>query len=148
MAEVLDILDAFTLPLKMAWVIWLAWGIGQVFWYRYERTPRAVSATRPAPMRKAFVSKPSMPERAATRLITPDVMPPPQRKVEPPAPAALAPAFVEEPSGIGPVAELDQFVADFEMHTRHRRGEPVNGEHSPFASQFDEAEFDNADRMP
>jgi hypothetical protein len=57
----------------------------------------------------------------------------------------LAPAFVEQPGGIGPVSELDQFVADFEMHTRQRRGEPLNGEHSPFPSQLDEAEFDNAD---
>jgi hypothetical protein len=145
MAEVLDILDAFTLQLKMAWVIWLAWGIGQVFWYRYERTPRAGATARPAPVRKPFVSKPSMPERAGTRLVTPDVMPPAPPKVEPLAAAALAPAFVEQPGGIGPVSELDQFVADFEMHTRQRRGEPLNGEHSPFPSQLDEAEFDNVD---
>lgn len=146
MAEVLDILDAFTLPLKMAWVVWLAWGIGQVFWYRYERTPRAVAPARPAPVRKPFVSKPSMPERAGTRLVTPDVLPPSPPKVEQPAPAELMPAAFEEPGGIGPVTELDQFVADFEMHTRQRRGEPLNGEHSTFASQFDQAEFDNADR--
>jgi hypothetical protein len=146
MAEVLDILDAFTLPLKVAWVIWLAWGIGQLFWYRYERTPRAMAAPRPAPVRRPFVSKPSVPDRAVTRLITPHVVPAAPPKVEPPAPAVLAPAFVEDLGGIGRVSELDQFVADFEMHTRQRRGEPLNGEHSPFASQFDEAEFDNSDR--
>jgi hypothetical protein len=30
-----------------------------------------------------------------------------------------------EPEQFG---ELDRFVADFEMNTRHRRGEPHNGE--------------------
>jgi len=136
MAEVLDILDAFTMPLKLAWVVWLAWGIGQIFWYRYERTPRAVTAARPAPARK--LSPPSMTERSGTRLVTPDVVPLARPTVEPPSPAGMAPAFFEEPNGIGPVSELDQFVADFEMHTRQRRGEPLNGEHSPFASQFDD----------
>ena len=38
MAELLDILDAFSMPLKVGWVVWIAWGIGQIFWYRYERS--------------------------------------------------------------------------------------------------------------
>jgi hypothetical protein len=123
MAELLDILDAFTTPLKVAWVVWLAWGIAQIFWYRYERRPQ--TANRAAtPARKAFVSKPSMPERSTTRLVTPDqVMP-------------KAPAFAEAAPADGPgtIGELDQFVASFEMNTRSRREQPLNGESMPFSS--------------
>src|SRR5262245_23069685 len=73
MAELIDILDAFTMPLKIGWVAWLAWGIGLIFWYRRERTSHSASPRlRTAPVRKPFVSKPSMPQRAGTRLITPE----------------------------------------------------------------------------
>ena len=44
MAEFLDILDAFSTQLKVGWVIWMAWGIGQIFWFRYERRPQAARA--------------------------------------------------------------------------------------------------------
>ena len=130
MAELLDILDAFTLPLKTAWVVWFAWGIGQIFWYRHDRRPRAASKRVPSvAARKPFVSKPSVPERTGTRLVTPEqvipIEPPP---VEPPF-VEPAPALLEGP---GEVAELDRFVADFEMNTRQRRSQPINGEPSPF----------------
>jgi hypothetical protein len=106
MFELLDILDAFTTPLKVAWVVWLAWGIGQIFWYRYERRPQPARAAARA--RKPFVSKPSLPERPMTRLVTPEqVMP---------------------SDGPGTIRELDQFVSSFEMNTRHRREQPLNGE--------------------
>jgi hypothetical protein len=139
MAELLDILDAFTLPLKIGWVVWLAWGIGQIFWYRHEGTSQSTAKRAPAPARKPFVSRPSMPQRVGTRLITPEPMigqePAP---FEPPAfePPSFepprvepAPALLEAPDQ---VAELDRFVADFEMNTRHRRGGPLNGEPSSF----------------
>ena len=120
MFELLDILDAFSTPLKVAWVVWLAWGVAQVFWYRYERRQRSASRAA-APMRKPFVSKPSMPERP-TRLVTPEqVMP----KVS---------AASESTEGPGTIGELDQFVADFEMNTRSRRERPLNGEAVPFGS--------------
>jgi hypothetical protein len=122
MAELLDILDAFTTPLKVAWVVWIAWGVGQVFWYRYERRPQAAHASA-TPARKPFVSKPSLPERPMTRLVTPEQVIP--------ADASVEPASADGPSQIG---ELDQFVADFEMNTRHRRHQPLNGEHVPFGS--------------
>jgi len=127
MAELFDILDAFTMPLKIAWVVWIAWGIGQIFWYRHDRRPQAASKRAPA-ARKPFVSKPSVPEQMGTRLVTPEQVirttPPP---VEPPF-VEPAPALLEGPE----VAELDQFVANFEMNTRQRRPQPLNGESSPF----------------
>jgi len=113
MLELLDILDAFTTPLKVAWVVWLAWGVAQVFWYRYERKSQKASRAA-SPVRKPFVSKPSLPERPMTRLVTPEqVMP---------------------NDGPGTIGELDQFVASFEMNTRHRREQPLNGEQVPFGS--------------
>jgi hypothetical protein len=116
MFELLDILDAFSTPLKVAWVVWLAWGVAQVFWYRYER--RQGSASRAAaPVRKPFVSKPSMPERP-TRLVTPE-------QVIPKEPAFAESAPADDSVRIG---ELDQFVADFEMNTRNRREQSLNGE--------------------
>lgn len=117
MAELLDILDAFSTPLKVAWVVWLAWGIAQIFWYRYERRPRTVKRAA-APARKPFVSRPSVPERSTTRLVTPDRVMPKQ------------PVVAESPAadGPGPIGELDQFVASFEMNSRSRREQPLNGE--------------------
>jgi hypothetical protein len=122
MAELLDILDAFSTQLKVAWVVWLAWGVAQVFWYRHERRPQP--AKRVAPVRKPFVSKPSVSERQTTRLVTPDqVMPKPM-------PGAESPAT----DGPGPIGELDQFVASFEMNSRARREQPLNGEPISFNS--------------
>jgi len=122
MAELLDVLDAFTTPLKIAWVVWFAWGVGLVFWYRYERKPQTAAAR--TPVRKPFVSKPSASERP-TRLVTPEqVVARTPSVVETPGGESF-PAFVE---GSAEVGELDRFVADFEMNTRHRREEPHNGE--------------------
>jgi hypothetical protein len=124
MAEFLDILDAFSTQLKVGWVIWMAWGIGQIFWFRYERRPQAARARAKA-ARKPFVSKPSLPERPMTRLVTPE-------QVLPKEPAyAESGAAPVDPNRIG---ELDEFVASFEMNTRHRREQPVNGESVPFGS--------------
>jgi hypothetical protein len=122
MAELLDIVEALSTPLKLAWAVWLAWGVAQVFWYRYERKPRP--ARQAVPARKPFVSKPSGPERAKTRLVTPEqVMP-----TEPP------PAEPSSGNGPGTIGELDQFVARFEMNSRGRREQPLNGEpvNAPF----------------
>jgi hypothetical protein len=142
MAELLDILDAFATPLKVGWVVWLAWGIGLVFWYRHDRSSE-IAAQRPSPpVRKPFVSRPSRAPRTATRLITAEPVvghkPPvsPQPEAPPPvAPLLLEPAGapLEDPDpGIDHVAELDRFVADFEMNTRHRHGTAPNEEQSSF----------------
>jgi hypothetical protein len=145
MAELLDVLDAFMMPLKIGWVAWLAWGIGLVFWYRHEQSQ--TTSPRSAPVRRPFVSKPSMPQRAGTRLITPEPAIAHQAPVDAPLIAASplapppvappvrepAPGLLDEPDNVAdPVAELDKFVADFEMNTRHRRGGPPNGEASSF----------------
>ena len=124
MAELLDILDAFSTQLKVAWVVWLAWGVAQIFWYRYERRPQAGKQSAAAPSRKPFVSKPAWPERQMTRLVTPD-------QVMPKEPVVAEDQPIDGPGRIG---ELDQFVADFEMNTRHRHEEPLNGEQVPFGS--------------
>ena len=125
MAELLDVLNAFTPPLKVAWVVWLAWGVGQVVWYRHERKPRVATTKKPSATRarKPFVSRPSTPERMGTRLVTPEQV---ITRKEPVAAAPVAPEPVAD--NVAEVAELDRFVADFEMNTRHRRGEPHNGE--------------------
>lgn len=125
MAELLDVLNAFTPPLKVAWVVWLAWGVGQVVWYRHERKPRVATTKKPSATRarKPFVSRPSTPERMGTRLVTPEQV---ITHKEPVAAAPVAPEPVAD--NVAEVAELDRFVADFEMNTRHRRGEPHNGE--------------------
>ena len=58
-----------------------------------------------------------------TRLVTPEQVI--THQSEPIAPAPVAPdPFADN---LAEVAELDRFVADFEMNTRHRRGEPHNG---------------------
>ena len=120
MLELLDILDAFTTPLKVAWVVWLAWGVAQVFWYRYERRPQATRAQAAVAARKPFVSKPSLPERPMTRLVTPEQVLPKKPAFAEPAPPPA--------DGPGRIDELDEFVASFEMNTRNRREQPLNGE--------------------
>ena len=119
MVELLDILDAFSMPLKAGWVVWIAWGIGQTLWYRSERRPQAARAQAVA-ARKPFVSKPSLPERPMTRLVTPELVLPKK-----PAFAESAPPPADGP---GRIDELDEFVASFEMNTRNRREQPLNGE--------------------
>lgn len=119
MVELLDVLDAFSMPLKVGWVVWIAWGIGQALWYRSERRPQAARAQAVA-ARKPFVSKPSLPERPMTRLVTPEQVLPKK-----PAFAESAPPPADGP---GRIDELDEFVASFEMNTRNRREQPLNGE--------------------
>src|SRR5262245_48016459 len=133
MAELLDILDAFTMPLKTAWVVWFAWGIGQIFWYRHDRRRQAASRrVPPVAARKPFVSTPSVPERMASRLVTAE-------QVLPGGPQPVEPPFVEPapalPEG-SEVTELDRFVASFEMNTRQRRSQPHNGEPSAHVGEL------------
>jgi hypothetical protein len=125
MAELLDVLDAFTTPLKIAWVVWIAWGVAQIFWYRYERKPHVARRTpAAAPARQPFVSRPSAADRLVTRLVTPEVITHQAEPIEP-APVAPAPVVDNTPVEIG---ELDRFVASFEVNTRHRHADPHNGE--------------------
>jgi hypothetical protein len=80
MVEALDVMDAFSTTLKLAWVVWLGWGIGQVFWYKRERT--------------AAVPKPA-PKAAALKTV------PPARRRTTPIEAALPAEPAEELAPIG-----------------------------------------------
>ena len=122
MTELIDVLDAFSTPLKIGWVVWLGWGVGQVVWYRHER--RSAAAPKAAPAKsvppsvlKRAARKPA-PEPVVHRLITPEPT------LDAPRPAVAQPAFdpataVVETFG-EPASDLDRFVADFERsHSRH-----------------------------
>jgi hypothetical protein len=55
MSEVMDVINAFGTPLKLAWVGWVGWGVGQYFWYRHERSmpvKRVTSVAKPAAAKK------------------------------------------------------------------------------------------------
>ena len=72
MHELLDVANAFSTPIKMAWIMWLAWGIGQVYWLKHERRQAIAPklARAPRPVRRPAPKR----EKAAEpvgRLITP-----------------------------------------------------------------------------
>ena len=73
MSEMVDVLDAFSNPLKIGWIVWLAWGTGLVFWYRRERKPREGSLAQAAPeaRTRAVVNEPDD-APVVRRLVTPE----------------------------------------------------------------------------
>jgi hypothetical protein len=78
MSEVMDVVNAFGTPLKLAWVGWVAWGVGQYFWFRHERSAPTVkkvtSVATPAPKKTAAPRTVAMQAAEAPvvgRLITP-----------------------------------------------------------------------------
>jgi hypothetical protein len=62
MSEVMDVLNAFGTPLKLAWVGWVAWGVGQYFWFRHERSTPLVK-------RVTTVAKPAVKKAAAPKTV-------------------------------------------------------------------------------
>ena len=66
MSEVMDVLNAFGTPLKIAWVGWVAWGVGQYFWFRHERS--VPSFRKPAPAKPA-VKKAAARKRKVAELV-------------------------------------------------------------------------------
>ena len=153
MSEVMDVLNAFGTPLKLAWVGWVAWGIGQYFWFRHERAMPGVRKPAAAAA-KAAVKKPVVPKPVAVqaaeapvvgRLITPThvaATPKVETPSEPVAPpvvvpaiaANAAPAFdpssavIEQFGAAIDEGALDKFVRDFEMQDarpRRRRNPPA-----------------------
>ena len=110
MFEVIDVLNALGNPLKLAWVGWLAWGVGQYFWFRKRRSMPAKKVTavaKPAPKKAAAVPKTVAAQAAEApvvgRLITPShVMadPKPSAPVAPP----VQPVPVAEPAPMPMVA--------------------------------------------
>ena len=60
MSEAMDVINAFGTPLKLAWVGWVAWGVGQYFWYRHERSMpvrRVTSVAKSAAAKKTAAPK-------------------------------------------------------------------------------------------
>jgi len=131
MSEMMDVLNAFGPQLKLAWVGWIAWGVGQYFWFRHERSMPVKKATSVA---KAVAKKPAVPKTVAAqaaeapvvgRLFTPTHVTPetkpsapvmPQVQPEPmvvpsPMPVAAAAAAAEE----APVSAFDPSKAVIEQ---------------------------------
>jgi hypothetical protein len=75
MSDVIDVLNAFGTPLKLAWVGWIAWGMGQYFWFRHERSVPAKRVTARPAAKTAAPAKAARAEASETpvigRLITP-----------------------------------------------------------------------------
>jgi hypothetical protein len=103
MSEMIDVLNAFGPQLKLAWVGWIAWGVGQYFWFRHERSMPVKKVTSVA---KAVAKKPAVPKTVAAqaaeapvvgRLFTPThVVPEP--KPSAPAMPQVPPESVVVPS--------------------------------------------------
>ena len=129
MREFLDVANALDTPLKMAWIVWLAWGIGQLYWRKHERAnaiARELHAPsrpfrRPAPRREKTVEP-------VGRLITPQHVEAETPKVPYAAPVAPAPVPVSPAPVFDPAkaivetfdprdrGDLDAIVADMEAH--------------------------------
>ena len=91
MNEVMDVASAFTTPLKVAWIVWLAWGIGQMAWYRHQRAHAMAPKASARPSRAASRPGRTRHTEAAARMITPaHVEPAPRQRVpQPPAAAQM-----------------------------------------------------------
>ena len=145
MTELLDVANAFSTPLKVAWIVWLAWGIGQAYWFKHERANAAAPTLAKAPRapRKALLKRDKVVQPVG-RLITPQhVAPRPQPAPEPApvfeqpvfeTPAYSAQAFdpskavVEtfDPRG---AASLDAIVADMEANMPREVGRDASHIH-------------------
>jgi hypothetical protein len=126
MAELFDVINAFSLPLKVAWVVWLVWGVGQIYWYRHEEAKRPAVAK----MVRALPRGPRKPVSAGpavTTLLTGDsVSPRPVRAM--PEASTFDPATAVVETFGGEATDLDAIVADFERHNGHRRAVPPEGD--------------------
>ena len=107
MVEAMDVLNAFGTPLKLAWVAWLAWGVGQYFWLRHERSmpmKRATSVAAPtakkpsAPRREAA---PAAHARVVERLVTPTHVAPHAKPAAPSTPVTPLAESQPEPAAPG-----------------------------------------------
>jgi len=104
MFEVIDVLNALGTPLKIAWLVWLVWGVGQCLWFRRRRSlpaRKVTSVAKPAPAPKKVAVPRTVAAQAAEapvmgRLITPSHVtadPKPSAPVTPPVqpePVAVA----------------------------------------------------------
>jgi hypothetical protein len=83
MSAVLDFFSAVSDPLKIAWVLWIGWGIAQVGWYRRSRQQEAqlraaaaasaLQARTSGAMRRSSIQKlPAQATNETVRLSPPD----------------------------------------------------------------------------
>jgi hypothetical protein len=113
MSEVMDVMNALGTPLKLAWVGWVAWGVGQYFWFRHERSmpvKRVTSVAKPV-VKKPAVAK-TVAEQAADapvvgRLITPTHVP-----AEAKPSVAVVPQVQPEPAPVAPPMPMPVAAAD------------------------------------
>jgi len=118
MSEVMDVLNALGTPLKFAWVAWIAWGVGQYFWFRHERSMPAKKVTSVA---KPAAKKPAAPKTVAVqaadapvvgRLITPSHVPPDSRpSAERKSSAPVMPQLEVQPEPVADPAPMPMPVA-------------------------------------
>jgi hypothetical protein len=106
MAELIDVMDAFSLPLKIAWGVWLTWGVAQIYWYRQERA--AVPGARPArPARPAAQPRVAAP---VPRPVVTSAPPAPARVAEPVAERIPEPEVAPTPPAVAPVPAPGEWV--------------------------------------
>ena len=114
MTEVIDVLIALGTPLKLAWGLWLVWGVGQYVWFRKRRsmpTKKVTSVAKPAP-KKVAVPKTVAAQAAEApvvgRLITPSHV-----TADPKPSAPVMPAVQPEPVAVS--APMPMAVAKANM---------------------------------
>lgn len=137
MSDFLDVINAFGTPLKLAWVGWIAWGVGQYFWFRHERSAPAkrVTSVAKSVAKKAAPVQAARPEAAETpvvgRLITPSQVvaqpkPSPAMSAQPePMPEAI-PEPISVPSPMAVPATANAPVTGFDPSTAVAAFDPSN----------------------
>ncbi len=67
MGNYIDIVFGISMPLKIAWGVWVAWAAGQVAWYRRARVvvlPRMLPTPKPVRKQQAAAAQPELSEAA------------------------------------------------------------------------------------
>ena len=152
MSDFLDVINAFSTPLKLAWVGWIAWGVGQYFWFRYEHsTPskRVTSVAKPAAKKAApakaaaKAARPEAPEPAVVgRLITPahvaaESKSSPAMSAQTEAVAETAPEPISVSSPMAVAATVHAPATGFEPSTAVAAFDPSNAVIEQFGATSD-----------
>jgi hypothetical protein len=148
MSDAIDVLNAFGTPLKLAWVGWIVWGVGQYFWLRHERSTPAkqtTSVAKPA-AKKASPANAPQAEAAETpvvgRLITPSHVaterkPSLAMSAQPEPLAETNPEPIPAPSPMAMPATVDAPVAGFDPSTAVAAFDPSNAVIEQFGATAD-----------
>jgi hypothetical protein len=144
MSELMDVINAFGTPLKIAWVGWAAWGVGQYFWFRHERSMPVRKVTSVA---KTVAKKPVVPKTVAAqaaeapvvgRLITPSHVAADAKSSVPSMP--VAPQKQPAPSPMPVAVAVDAAVPVFDPSKAVAAFDPSNA----VIEQFGGATSDDA----